>query len=236
MDSRWAAFTLICLAGCSAAPDGLSEDESTIDSPTIRSDAGRDAATPRTTIAPVSNADAGSDDFDAGHQTTILDSSAPADAAAADGSADARADARPVDPPEPRVPNPVNAFTGAKPYQFIVPDPANAHHPAPVTGKPCLDCHGGNTTAPKFDFAGTIYQAPLLWWGAAGAEIRIIDRNGYPATVHADTDGNFWHRADKDLALPAFSGARSATWGAVGQLNGASCNSCHTPSKKLYVQ
>jgi hypothetical protein len=127
------------------------------------------------------------------------------------------------------VPNPTDAFSGAGDY---APNPptirANDMHAgvASVTGKACLTCHDG-TTCVQFDFAGTVFLAPDYTSGAADANVRIIDANDYAYSVYSDVDGNFWHRADSALVLPAFSGVRTSDWKAVGQLNGPSCNSCH---------
>ncbi len=79
----------------------------------------------------------------------------------------------------------------------------------------------------KFDFAGTVWMAPNLTSGAADVEVRIIDANDLAYAVHSDVDGNFWHRADTDLVLPALSGVRTADYKQAGHLNGPSCNSCH---------
>ena len=151
----------------------------------------------------------------------------------------------PVVPGTP-VSNPQNAFTGAGNYTADPPTlRANDQHSGMiVTGKSCLDCHNG-TTCTKFDFAGTVWEAPALTSGAADVEVRIIDANNLAYDVHSDVDGNFWHRATTDLALPAFSGVRTSDWKAIGQLNGVSCNSCHyagntdpngPPGPQLFVQ
>jgi cytochrome c5 len=127
------------------------------------------------------------------------------------------------------VPDPTDAFSGAGTY---APNPptirANDQHAGGVivTGKPCLTCHDG-TTCVKFDFAGTVWTAPALTDGAVDVNVRIIDANNYAYSVYSDVDGNFWHRADTDLVMPAFSGVRTADWKAIGTLNGTSCNSCH---------
>jgi hypothetical protein len=138
------------------------------------------------------------------------------------------------------VASPQNAFTGATPYASR-PTSIRAndqHGGTSVTGKPCLTCHDGKTCV-KFDFGGTVWQAPALTAGAADVEVRIIDANNLAYDVHSDADGNFWHRSDTDLALPAFSGVRNATWKAIGNLNGTSCNTCHQPTNappgRLYV-
>ncbi len=151
----------------------------------------------------------------------------------------------PVIPGTP-VSNPQNAFTGAGSYKSDPPAiRANDQHGGTVvTGKSCLSCHDG-TTCVLFDFAGTVWQAPALTQGVADVEVRIIDANNLAHDVHSDVDGNFWHRADATLAMPAFSGVRTSDWEAVGQLNGTSCNSCHyagntspdaPPGPPLYVQ
>ena len=153
-----------------------------------------------------------------------------------------------VDPvvPGTLVTNPQNAFTGAGTYASRPPAiRANDQHVAgPVTGKACLGCHDGKTCT-KFDFAGTVWQAPALAQGAPDVEVRIIDANDYAYDVHSDADGNFWHRATSDLALPALSGVRTSSWKAEGNLNGVSCNTCHyagnagqgaPPGPQLYVQ
>jgi hypothetical protein len=142
--------------------------------------------------------------------------------------------------------NPQDAFSGSPTY---VSDPptirANDQHGGTiVTGKSCLSCHDG-TTCVLFDFAGTVWQAPALTAGAPDVEVRIIDANNYAYDVHSDVDGNFWHRADATLAMPAFSGVRTSDWKAIGTLNGTSCNSCHyagntspdaPPGPPLFVQ
>ena len=144
------------------------------------------------------------------------------------------------------VPNPSDAFSGAGKYKSDPPAiRANDQHSGMVvTGKSCLDCHNG-TICVQFDFAGTVWMAPDYTQGAADVEVREIDANNYAYDVHSDVDGNFWHRADTALALPALSGVRTASWDAVGQLNGTSCNSCHyagntdpagPPGPQLFVQ
>ena len=149
--------------------------------------------------------------------------------------------------PGVHVTNPTDAFSGAGSY---APSPptlrANDQHAggAVVTGQPCLSCHDG-TTCVKFDFAGTVWMAPALTQGAPDVNVRIIDANDYAYSVYSDVDGNFWHRADSDLVLPALSGVRTANFKAVGMLNGVSCNTCHyagntgpnaPPGPRLFVQ
>jgi hypothetical protein len=176
----------------------------------------------------------GASDADAGVATPSTPSgTSPSGSGSSSGTtADAGADAAPPLPNDPVVPgthvtNPTDAFSGAPAYASNPPTiRANAQHSAPVTGKPCLSCHDGKTCT-KFDFGGTIWKYPELTTGAADAEIRIIDANDMAHSVHADADGNFWHRADGDLALPALSGVRVANWQAIGTLNGVSCNQCH---------
>ena len=145
-----------------------------------------------------------------------------------DGSADVAAP--PSDPVVPGTPvaNPTNAFSGDGPYASAPPTiRANDQHGGTmVTGKDCLSCHNG-TTCMKFDFAGTVWMAPDLTTGAPDVQVRIIDANDLAYSVHSDADGNFWHRADVDLVMPALSGVRTADWRTAGQLNGPSCNACH---------
>ena len=142
-----------------------------------------------------------------------------------------------VDPVVPGTPvsNPQNAFTGATAYKSDPPTiTANAQHGGTiVTGKPCLACHDG-TTCVKFDFAGTVWQAPALTTGAPDVEVRIIDANNLAHDVHSDGDGNFWHRADADLALPAFSGVRTASWKAIPSRT-ATATRCSPCSRRARV-
>jgi hypothetical protein len=138
------------------------------------------------------------------------------------------------------VQNPQDAFTGAPAFVSNPPTiRANDQHDQPVTGKPCLACHDG-VTCTKFDFAGTVWKAPAKTVGAADVEVRIIDADSYAHSVHSDADGNFWHRANTDLPMPALSGVRTASFHAIGKLNGTSCNECHQPTNvppgRLYVQ
>jgi len=137
----------------------------------------------------------------------------------------------PSDPVVPGTPvsNPTNAFSGEGAYASDPPTiRANDQHAGGtiVTGKNCLSCHDG-TTCVKFDFAGTVWTQPAYTSGEADVEVRIIDANDLAYAVHSDVDGNFWHRADTDLVLPALSGVRTAHSIQTGHLNGPSCNSCH---------
>jgi hypothetical protein len=147
-----------------------------------------------------------------------------------DGGGSSDATAPPNEPVVPGTPvsNPTNAFSGEGPYMSDPPTiRANDQHGgAIVTGKDCLSCHNG-TTCMKFDFAGTVWFAPDYTSGAADVEVRIIDANDLAYSVHSDVDGNFWHRADTSLAMPALSGVRTADFHETGHLNGPSCNSCH---------
>jgi hypothetical protein len=145
------------------------------------------------------------------------------------------------DDPGVFVANPVDAFTGAPAYASAPPTiRANDQHPAPVTGKPCLECHDGTGSSIKFDFAGTVWIAPAKTLPAADTEVRIIDAKGMARSTHSDADGNFWHHSSTDLLLPAFSGARNSHYKAIGKLNGPSCNSCHENGAahpgRLFVQ
>lgn len=187
-----------------------------------------------------------------GSGSTSAEDASPAPSSGDAGSASTPVrDAAPPPVNDPVVPgtpvsDPQNAFSGDPTYASKPPTiRANDQHSGTlVTGKSCLDCHNG-TTCVKFDFAGTIWQAPALTKGAPDVEIRIIDANDLAYDVHSDVDGNFWHRADADLALPALSGVRTSDWKALGSLNGTSCNSCHyagntgsdaPPGPQLYVE
>jgi hypothetical protein len=145
------------------------------------------------------------------------------------------------DDPGVYIASPKDAWTDAPPFKSAPPAiNANASHSTgSVTGKPCLGCHNG-VTCVKFDFAGTVYKAPALTQGAADVEVRIIDATNYAHSVHSDADGNFWHFASTDLPMPAFSGVRTASFFAVGKLNGTSCNECHydgnTHPTRLFVK
>ncbi len=172
----------------------------------------------------------------------------PSDAAADSGPTIARRapDAAPAPPPIPDDPGvfvdrPTDAFSGAPAYVSAPPAiRANDQHTAPVTGKPCLDCHDGSGSSIKFDFAGTVWVAPAKTQPAADVEVRIIDAKGFARHTHSDVDGNFWHHSSTDLLLPAFSGARNSHYKAIGQLNGPSCNHCHENGAarpgRLFVQ
>jgi len=179
------------------------------------------------------------------------DESSGDDASTADPTPTPVVDAAPPPVNDPVVPgtpvnNPTDAFSGAGSYTSNPPTlRANDQHAsgAVVTGQPCLNCHDG-TTCVKFDFAGTIWQYPALTTGAPDVQIRLIDANDIAYSVYSDVDGNFWHRSDTDLVLPAYSGVRTSGWKATGMLNGVSCNTCHyagntgpnaPPGPQLYV-
>jgi hypothetical protein len=155
------------------------------------------------------------------------------------------ADAAPAKPPVPvetptekvSISSPSKIFDSAGPWQDKRPAVrANERHAEPVNGKHCMGCHGQGGTAPRFAFAGTIYEGEDFAGNgrpstrnkpAPGAQMRIVGKDGLVFNTFADDDGNFYFRTDTELKLPAFSGARRNGFSAAGQLNGISCFDCH---------
>jgi len=136
-------------------------------------------------------------------------------------------------------PNPeaTHAFVGVEPFELHeVTIRANQMHAAPVAGKNCLSCHTGQGKAPAFDFAGTIYTSVAGTTPAANTEVRVIRPDGLFATVHADTDGNFWHKGPVLAPAGSMTGVRNANGQFVGHLNGPACNSCHLAGNRLYIK
>lgn len=147
----------------------------------------------------------------------------------------------PVDNCAPWRVNPVadstHAFDGTEPYKIHeVILRANEQHALPVAGKDCLTCHNGSTRAPRFDFAGTIYTSIYGTAPAANTEVRVVRPDGYYATVHADADGNFWHKGNEIAPRGSQTGVRNAGTQFIGHLNGAACNSCHVSGNRLYIK
>ncbi|HZU83982.1 MAG TPA: carboxypeptidase-like regulatory domain-containing protein [Polyangiaceae bacterium] len=94
-------------------------------------------------------------------------------------------------------------------------------------GKDCMACHtSGGNEAPQFLFGGTIYDGsgnPL-----AGAEVRVVDKNGKGYSVYSGPEGNFYQNGT-GLAVPANAGARNASSKAlmISAVSKPGCNSCH---------
>jgi len=131
---------------------------------------------------------------------------------------------------------PVDAFSGAAPYAIReVVVRAHDMHAFPVAGKDCLSCHNGKGDAPQFDFAGTLYTTTEGTEPVPHAEVRVIRQDGYYVSVHTDEDGNFWHKGTANAPRGSKTGVRNDRNTFVGHLNGAACNSCHTPNNRLYL-
>ena len=165
-----------------------------------------------------------------------------------DAGTTATGDAAPSTPAKPPVPvetptekvnisSPSKIFDSAGAWQDKRPAVrANERHAEPVNGKQCMNCHGAGGSAPRFAFAGTIYEGENFGGDgrpktrnkpAPGAQMRIVGNDGLVFNTFADDDGNFYFRTDTALKLPAFSGARRNGFSAAGQLNGISCFECH---------
>ncbi len=128
------------------------------------------------------------------------------------------------------------AFTDAPAFASApVEISAAAHHRAanvatvPDKNVDCLSCHTG-APAPKFSFAGTLYQTTAGTQGAPDVEVRILDANRKGMSVHTDQDGNFWFPDDGTIVkTPALVGARAAGGNQLmsGTVDKLGCNACH---------
>jgi hypothetical protein len=118
-------------------------------------------------------------------------------------------------------PSPSNVFTGQPAFRSQTGP--NSHN----AGQDCMGCHAnGNGEAPRFSFAGTLYDGhgqPV-----AGAEVRVVDKNGVGASAYTGSNGNFY-RQGTPIATPGQAGARnaSATAAMISAVTAPGCSSCH---------
>lgn len=102
--------------------------------------------------------------------------------------------------------------------------------PEMMPGEPCLSCHTGKDDAPRFGFAGTVYDSGdqgTRCFGVGGIEVIITDANGVEHRLTSNRAGNFY--STEAIAVPYR--ARLVINGAdipmtAPQTNG-DCNGCH---------
>jgi hypothetical protein len=107
-------------------------------------------------------------------------------------------------------------------------------------GRACLDCHDGTGKggAPKFLFAGTIYQDAAGTKVSAKVEVRLVGADGKALTTYTDNNGNYFFRESAGTAtVPAMAGARnaSASRTMVNKINNGNCNQCHGVASRILL-
>ncbi len=107
-------------------------------------------------------------------------------------------------------------------------------------GKACLTCHDGSGKggAPKFLFAGTIYQDAAGTKVAPQVEVRLVGADGKALTAYTDINGNyFFPAAAGTTTVPASAGARNATASRTmtNKINDGNCNSCHGEQMRIQL-
>jgi hypothetical protein len=105
-------------------------------------------------------------------------------------------------------------------------------------GRACLDCHDGTGKggAPKFLFAGTIYQDVAGTKVSAQVEVRLVGADGKALTAYTDKYGNYFFPASAGTTtVPATAGARNATASRsmVNKINDGNCNQCHGTTARI---
>ena len=103
-------------------------------------------------------------------------------------------------------------------------------------GRDCLQsgCHDSNGDGPAFLIGGTIYSDYAGKVPLAGAEIRIVDKNGKATSTYSANGGNFYISAKSGVAFPVVVGARTSsstrpmiTPLTTGAMGGCAYGGCH---------
>jgi len=105
-------------------------------------------------------------------------------------------------------------------------------------GRACLTCHDGTGKggAPKFLFAGTIYQDVAGTKVSPKVEVRFLGADGKALTAYTDVNGNYFFPAGAGATtVPASAGARTATASRtmLNKINDGNCNECHGNGKRI---
>ncbi len=133
---------------------------------------------------------------------------------------------------------PTNAFTGAAAYASLPNGDLAANHHTVAgqgftnpAGKDCFTCHKSGGAGPQFVLGGTVFSSAAGTTGASDVEVRILSATGVQeASVHSDTDGNFWLSAAVAVSAGSKVGVRNATTTLMnGTIGDGSCAStlCH---------
>ncbi|MBI5537806.1 MAG: hypothetical protein HY898_34090 [Deltaproteobacteria bacterium] len=101
-------------------------------------------------------------------------------------------------------------------------------------GKDCLSCHTGQGEAPRWLFAGTIYDTSGTT-PVAHAEVAVKDPTGF-YSAFSGTNGNFWvpfTGTPVDWANAQVRARNSNGEVMMGGVAAAGCNSCHSASMPI---
>jgi hypothetical protein len=103
-------------------------------------------------------------------------------------------------------------------------------------GEDCMACHGGTGSLPQAErtrhaktwtVAGTVFEASDTAAGVEGAEIEIVDADGFSFALRSNLAGNFYSRESVRLPLKACIARGGATICQQSEVTSGACNSCH---------
>jgi hypothetical protein len=100
-----------------------------------------------------------------------------------------------------------------------------------------MACHGGTGSLPQgerprhaktWTLAGTVFEPPPdTAVGVEGAEIEIVDADGFSFSLRSNLAGNFYSRESVRLPLSACIARGGATICQQSPVTSGACNSCH---------
>jgi len=96
-------------------------------------------------------------------------------------------------------------------------------------GEACIACHAGDSEAPTFGFAGTVFTAADGSQGAEGVTVTVVDSANTTVEVTTNSAGNFFTRdavtAPLTVTLTSPGGGTATMPLEASQ---GDCNLCHT--------
>jgi len=95
-------------------------------------------------------------------------------------------------------------------------------------GEACIACHAGDSEAPTFSFAGTVFTAADGQQGAEGVSVTVVDSTNTQVEVTTNRVGNFFTR---DPVTPPLTITLTSPGGAAATMPleaaHGDCNLCH---------
>jgi hypothetical protein len=103
-------------------------------------------------------------------------------------------------------------------------------------GAACLDCHQGGD-APKFTFAGTLFDAVTGGAGVAGATVEAVDAQGQLIRIVTSANGNFYTAQAVTFPLTVRASSCPSNLPMISKVQNGNCNSsgCHASAMQAHL-
>jgi hypothetical protein len=96
------------------------------------------------------------------------------------------------------------------------------------SGAACLGCHTGQSAAPRWTLAGTLFDSRQGTAPLPGATISIVDAAGVELTLVTASNGNFYTQQPLTFPVTVSASKCPDTKAMTGKPGSGDCNSCHT--------